>query len=296
MTENVYRIALAAAHEQQPAGGWWGSVTRMAPGDALLDARDLGASRGDGIFETFGTMEGRVHALDAHLARLERSAHSLDLPEPNVEQLNVLVRRAAQDIGASGQASIKLVLTRGVEGSGIPTGWMVVTAISEETFAAQRRDGIDVVVLERGYPSDVAERAPWLLAGAKTLSYAVNMAALREAKRRGADEALFVSTDGYALEAPTSNLVVKLDGEFVTTPPVNGILAGTTQGDLFELLEGWGERTSYRLLTITEVCRAEAAWLLSSVRLAAPLRSLDGQQLAVDGELTARINDALLSR
>lgn len=296
MTENVYRIELAAAHEQQPVDGWWGSATRIGQGEPSLDARDLGASRGDGIFETFGTMEGRVHALDAHLARLERSADSLDLPQPNVEQLDVVVRRAAQEIGAPGQASIKLVLTRGVEGTGIPTGWMVVTAIADETFAGQRRDGIDVVVLERGYPSDVAERAPWLLAGAKTLSYAVNMAALREAKRRGADEALFVSTDGYALEAPTSNLVVKLDGEFVTTPPVNGILAGTTQGDLFELLEGWDERTSYRLLTVAEVRRAEAAWLLSSVRLAAPLRSLDGQQLAVDVELTGRINDALLSR
>ena len=296
MTENVYRIELAAAHEQQPAEGWWGSVIQTGPGEALLDARDLGASRGDGIFETFGTMAGRVHALDAHLARLERSARSLDLPQPNLAQLAVVVRRAAHDLGTPGQASIKLVLTRGVEGSGVPTGWMVVTAISGETFAAQRRDGIDVVVLERGYPSDVAERAPWLLAGAKTLSYAVNMAALREAKRRGADEALFVSSDGYALEAPTSNLVVKLDGEFVTTPPVNGILAGTTQGDLFDLLEGWGERTSYRLLTIGEVIRAEAAWLLSSVRLAAPLRSLDGQHLAVDVDLTSRINDALLSR
>lgn len=296
MTENVYRIDLAAAHEQQPADGWWGSVTQMGSGEALLDARDLGASRGDGIFETFGTMEGRVHALDAHLARLGRSAHSLDLPEPNVEQLDAVIRRAAQEIDAPGQASIKLVLTRGVEGTGIPTGWMVVSAISAETFASQRRDGIDVVVLERGYPSDVAERAPWLLAGAKTLSYAVNMAALREAKRQGADEALFVSTDGYALEAPTSNLVVKLGGEFVTTPPVNGILAGTTQGDLFEMLEGWGERTSYRLLTIDEVRRADAAWLLSSVRLAAPLRSLDGQPLEVDVELTARINDALLGR
>ncbi|WP_445996394.1 aminodeoxychorismate lyase [Okibacterium fritillariae] len=296
MTENVYRIDLAAAHEQQPADGWWGSVTQMGPDEALLDARDLGASRGDGIFETFGTMEGRVHALGAHLARLGRSAHSLDLPEPNVEQLNAVVRRAAQEIDAPGQASIKLVLTRGVEGTGIPTGWMVVTAISADAFASQRRDGIDVVVLERGYPSDVAGRAPWLLAGAKTLSYAVNMAALREAKRQGADEALFVSTDGYALEAPTSNLVVKLDGEFVTTPPVNGILAGTTQGDLFELLEGWGERTAYRLLTIDEVRSADAAWLLSSVRLAAPLRSLDGQPLEVDVELTARINDALLGR
>ena len=54
---------------------------------------------------------------------------------------------------------------------------------------------------------------PWLLAGAKTLSYAVNMAALRDAARRGAGDVIFVSSDGYMLEGPRSTVVIATDGD-----------------------------------------------------------------------------------
>src|SRR5690625_3744673 len=73
-----------------------------------------------------------------------------------------------------------------------------------------------VVTLDRGLASTVVDTSPWLLPGAKTLSYAVNMAATREAVRRGAEDVLFVSTDGYALEGPTSTLLVR---QAMSSPP-----------------------------------------------------------------------------
>ena len=93
--------------------------------------------------------------------------------------------------------------------------------------------GIRVVTLDRGIDSGVPARAPWLLLGAKTLSYAVNMAAIREAKRRGADDAIFVSSDGIVLEAPTASLILRFGDRFVTPAPNGGILHGTTQLSLF---------------------------------------------------------------
>ena len=166
---------------------------------------DLGATRGDGVFETLGVGAGRAQAVDAHLARLARSAAMLELPEPDgrVARREIAV---AERLAGHAEASVKLVYTRGIEGTGRPTGWVLGAPSPDHT--ASRTNGIDVVVLDRGLPHDSAGELPWLLQGAKTLSYAVNMAALREARRRGADDALFVSSDGYLLEGPTSSLLL----------------------------------------------------------------------------------------
>jgi 4-amino-4-deoxychorismate lyase len=152
-----------------------------------------------------------------------------------------------------------------------------------------------VVTLDRGYALDVPARAPWLLLGAKTLSYAVNMAALREAHRRGADDAIFTTTDGYVLEAPTASLILRRGDVFVTPAPNAGILHGTTQLSLFEHLEARGFETGYETIPVSELQTADAAWLVSSVRLAAPVTAIDERELAGDAALTASMNAYLLS-
>ena len=170
------------------------------------------------------------------------------------------------------------MLTRGVEGRDIPTGWAFGAVSPDHTPA--RTQGIRIVLLDRGVRHDVAQTSPWLLAGAKSLSYAVNRAAFREAARRDADDALFVSSDGYLLEGAVSNLVLRT-GTRLTTPRTDlGILEGTTQHDIFTWAESQGYETSYELLTPDDLAAADAAWLVSSVRHAAPIRSVDGVERA----------------
>ncbi|RWZ64355.1 aminodeoxychorismate lyase [Labedella populi] len=259
-----------------------------------LSVLDLGASRGDGIFETLGVIDGRAHGVDEHLARLVRSAAMLDLPEPHLEQWRAAMERAVASLPRTGQGSLKIVLTRGIEGSGVPTAWIVARAATSDF--AERRDGIRVVTLDRGFPLDVSERAPWLLAGAKTLSYGVNMAAIREAKRRGADDALFVSSDGYALEGSTSSLIVRF-GERIVTPSIDGgILPGTTQAAIYGWLETEGYRPEYAALRADALRDVDAAWFVSSVRLAAPITAIDDRPLEIDVALTAGMNAMLLGR
>ncbi|AZZ54830.1 aminotransferase class IV [Rathayibacter iranicus] len=259
-----------------------------------VDVTDLGFTRGDGIFETINLVDGRVQALDAHLDRFERSARMLDLPRPDCVAWRDAIATAVAQHPRVPEAIVKTILTRGVEGSGRPTG--VVFVQTSPDFGPARRDGVRVVLLDRGLRSDVQHTSPWLLVGAKTLSYAVNRAAAREAVRRGADDALFVSSDGYLLEGPSANLVLLIDEELVTPPPSLGLLPGTTQGDLFELAPTLGLRTAIRPLRAPDLDAANAAWLVSSARNAAPIRSVDGVDRPVDGDLSARINAALLTR
>lgn len=264
-----------------------------------LSVLDVAATRGDGIFETISIGRGHPQAFDAHLARFARSARMLDLPAIDETLWRDAVLAIAERLADHDEAWVKIVLTRGIERAGatgqpVPTGWAYGTVSPE--FRRERTEGVDVVLLDRGLRSDVSSTSPWLLAGAKTLSYAVNRAAVREAQRRGADDVIFVSTDGMLLEGPTSTLVIRRGDELATPPDAFGILPGTTQVDLFAAADQWGLRTAVVPLTPDEVLDADAAWLVSSVRHAAPVRSVDARPLTVDAPLTAAMNGFLRAR
>jgi 4-amino-4-deoxychorismate lyase len=268
---------------------------RVVPvGDPVLSALDLAATRGDGVFETISVGRGAPQALEPHLVRFARSARMLDLPAPDLDAWRAIVLDVAGRLAAHDEAWIKTVLTRGVEGADVPTAW--ASGAPSADFSAARTEGVAVALLDRGVRSDVASSSPWLLAGAKTLSYAVNMAAKREAARRGADDVVFVSTDGALLEGPTATLILRR-GDLLSTPRADlGILAGTTQADVFAWAHEHGLRTEHALLSPSDLASADAAWLVSSVRHAAPLRAVDGAPLAVDVELSNAMNRFLATR
>ena len=268
------------------------TFSEVDPSAPALTVGELSTQRGDGIFESIGVVDGHAQEVEAHLQRLAHSAEICELPAPHLGQWREAVRRAEAASGA-GESVIKLILSRGVEHGPTPTAWVTVAPAADFTEARTR--GIRVAVLDRGYSIDLPGRAPWLLLGAKTLSYAVNMAAIREAKRRGADDAVFVSSDGFVLEAPTASLVIRRGDTFVTPAPNGGILHGTTQLSLFEHLADRGFATAYETLPVSALAEADAAWLLSSVRLAAPITAVDDRPLAVDADLTASFNAYLLS-
>jgi 4-amino-4-deoxychorismate lyase len=156
----------------------------------------------------------------------------------------------------------------------------------------QRRQGIAVVSLTLGLPADVRAHSPWLLGGAKTLSYAVNMAAIRHAQRLGADDVVFTSVEGRVFEGPTSTVVWAVDGELRTAPLDAGILPGTTQARLFARAAEDGWPTAVVPATVDDLHAADAVWLVSGVRGAARVHTLDGVPRS-DAGLTAKVRELL---
>jgi 4-amino-4-deoxychorismate lyase len=277
----------------KPGGPTLEFVDTALPHVSVLD---LGVSRGDGIFEALGVTAGRAHAVDAHLRRFALSAAKLDLPSPDPAAWRTAIDSVIGRLDSTAEALVKLVMTRGIEGDpeARPTGWVYGWPGTDHTGA--RTTGIAVVTLDRGYRHDVEQTSPWLLAGAKTLSYAVNRAVLREAARRGADDVIFVSSDGFVLEGPTSSVLFRRGNTLLTPGTGLGILDGTTQGDLFTWAKQNRMQTGFELLTPVDLARADALWLVSSGRQAAPIRAIDGVVREIDHELTAAMNAHLLSR
>lgn len=269
----------------------------------LLHADDLAAVRGDGIFETLLVRDGRPCLLEAHLGRLTQSAKLMELPAPDLSRwrsaVDVAVQRWISDGGAEGV--LRLVYSRGRESGGDPTAYATIGALPARVAAA-RRDGVAALTLARGLP-DEASDLPWLLAGAKTLSYAVNMAALRHAEKQGAGDVVFVSSDGHILEGPRSTVVIATEMDdgglgLLTPPPWYPILRGTTQQALFEVARNKGYDCDYRALRPADLVAAQGVWLVSSITLAARVHTLDGVPLRptpLAAEVAALVDAAVVS-
>lgn len=277
-------------------------------------ATDQGVTRGDGIFESMLAVDGVPRKIEAHLSRLAASARAMDLAIPSAGTWQAAITTALTAYAATSphavvdggdQAVVRLIATRGPEGADSPTAWITVGAVSP-SLAAQREQGLAVILLERGYDSSLAARAPWLLMGAKTLSYAVNMAALRHAHSQGADDVIFTSGDGLVLEGATSSVLLAhisddsgVPVKRLITPHLDtGILPGTTQGALFAAARDAGWELGYGPVRPEDLLDADAVWLISSLRLLAPVNTIDGAEIgtaAVRAELTTELA-ALLAR
>ncbi|MFC4858838.1 aminodeoxychorismate lyase [Actinophytocola glycyrrhizae] len=259
--------------------------TPADPLTPLIRVDDLGLTRGDGVFETILVVDGKPRELGPHLDRLANSAAMLGLPVPDRARWERCVQVVLDNWRGGGEMALKLIYTRGPEfGDGTPTGYAMGLPIGEKVLAA-RAAGVSAVLLERGYDPAIVARAPWLLLGAKSLSYAVNMAALRHAESMGAAEVIFTAADGSVLEGPTSTVVVASGRTLRTTPPSSGILRGTTQGALFRAAERAGWVTKVEPLTVRELKDAEGVFLASSVRKITRVHTLDGVALPETGAL-----------
>jgi branched-chain amino acid aminotransferase len=127
-----------------------------------------------------------------------------------------------------------------------------------------------------------------ILDGIKSLSYAANMLASRLARERGFDEALLITPHGRVLEAPTSSIFWVANGEVLTPPLDDHILASITRAAVIELA-GAKERPC----TLDDLLAADEAFLASTVREVQPVAAIDGRTFDDGGAVTTATAEAL---
>ncbi|WNM42419.1 aminotransferase class IV [Micromonospora halotolerans] len=244
-------------------------------GAAVLRGDDRGVLHGDGLFETMHLRGGEPWLRDAHLARLRAGAAAIGLALPATGVLVELLDTVRAGWPPEVEGALRLVCTRGPEGGGPPT---VYATLGEVPAAARRarRKGVTVATLPLGVAARSRPGLGWLPAGVKSTSYALSTAARRWAERAGVDDVLWVSTDGYVLEAPTAN-VVWLTGTTLCTVPATetGVLPGVTARWLLDHAGDLGFTPAERLPTPADLHEVDAIWLTSSLRGLAEVRSLD---------------------
>ena len=234
-----------------------GRVSPLA--EAALPLGTEGLLRGDGAFETVGVWDGRPFRLDAHLERLASSLRALRLPPPDDAALREAVATLLARFGP-GDGMLRLTVLAG--------GTQVVTVAPQPVRP-------DIAVLS-------SQPAPWIRplgtfgpSGAKSLSYAPNMAALRAAEAAGADDALLVSLEGWVLEGTTFAVLWVRDG-VLRTPAVDlGIIDSISRQALLEAARAEGLPVEEGRWPLEELAGASEVLVCSSVRPCTAVRRLD---------------------
>lgn len=271
--------------DDEPGHIWVDGRLALASG-LHLSAFDRGFQLGDGVFETLRARRGHPTELPEHTARLRRSADGLgiDLPADLADRLAAAIREllAAEDLaGADGDASIRVTVSRGAitqrgllppephaPATIVVQAWAVVPPHPE--LLAR---GLHVIA------SAVRRDVESPLASLKTTSRAEYVYARLEAQRAGADDALFLTTDGYLSEATTANLFVVRRDELATPSLACAVLPGTTRGWLLRWAVAAGLIPHEALLTTRDLVEADEAFVSSSVAGILPLTRFEGQPI-----------------
>jgi 4-amino-4-deoxychorismate lyase len=247
------------------------------PDEPVLNADDEALLRGRAAFETTRVYDGSPFKLGEHLARLAGSAERIGLPPVDRAEVERLAR-SALDAAGEPDAVLRLYWTAGREGSDRPTALALVSSIPAHLEELRTR-GVKLVSLPLGLQADLRAFAPWLLGGVKSTSYAVNMAAEAEAKRRGADDAVFLASDEVVLEGPVTNVWWRLENVLYTPALELGILAGVTRATLIEQAAELGYEVREGAFPLSHLASADEAFTSSSVREVMPVVELDGAPL-----------------
>ena len=263
------------------------------PDEPVLNADDEALLRGRAAFETTRVYGGTPFKLSEHLARLAGSAARIGLP-PVDEQAVEGLARSALGAANSPDAVLRLYWTAGREGSGRPTALALVSSIPEHLDDLRAR-GSKLVSLPLGLQADLRAFAPWLLGGVKSTSYAVNMAAEAEARRRGADDAVFLASDEIVLEGPVTNVWWRLEDVLYTPGLELGILAGVTRATLIEQAAALGYDVREGAFPLSHLASADEAFTSSSVREVMPVVELDDAPLGAGepGSAARKLQEAL---
>ena len=266
--------------------------------DARVSVNDRGFVFGDGIYEVWRVVEGRLFEPARHQARLEHGLRELDIVPPAETKPDAVRALAAKLIEAngirSGHGTVYMEVTRGAAPR---THQFPVPAVPPTVYAyakpfvppeQQRSEGVAAIT-----EPDVR----WLRCDIKTIQLLPNVFAKQAATERGAMDA-FLVRDGVATEGTHATLFAVVGGTLRTHPLSPLILPGVTRAVVLELARELGIAAEERAVTLDELRAADELFVSGTTTDVTPVVRLDGAAVASGrpGPITRRLYAALSER
>ena len=266
----------------------------MPLSEAKVSIEDRGFQFGDGVYEVIRTYKGRPFSLDAHLARLDRSAAALNLPQPysRADWTHHILEGIKQ--AAYPEAKIYLQITRGVaprdhaySDDATPTVVMTVREFHP----------LDRSVQTTGVDAMTTEDIRWGRCDIKSVNLLANVLARQRVRQAGVFEAILVN-GGFMTEGAISNVMVVKGGMVATAPAGARILSGVTRAIVLDLARSAGLSVQERFVSQAELYEADEVFLTgTTVEVLAVVR-IDGKTIGAGrpGPITQRLAESFTSR
>jgi branched-chain amino acid aminotransferase len=232
---------------------------------------------GDAVWEGLRLTNGRIFALDEHLARLRRSAHALAFASvPPDEEIVEEIRRTLEANGMRGGVHIRLTLTRGVK---ITSGMDPRLNASGPTLIvlAEFKDPVYDLSGIRLVTSSVRRPAPDCLdPKIHHNNLLPSILAKIEANVAGADDAVMLDHRGFIAETNATHIFMVSAGELMT-PSTVACPEGITRATVLRLAAEAGIVTSVGDYTLPQLYNAAEVFVTGTMGGLAPVVTVDGR-------------------
>jgi len=258
--------------------------------EGRLAALDHGFLYGNGLFETMRATDGLAFALGRHLLRLQAGGEVIGLPIPDLQVLRDEVA-ATLEAGGESDAYIRLTVSRGRGAPGpdpASCGDPTVVVVVKPFPPPPDRWLTEGIAAET---SSIRRNSSSPLTRVKSLNYMECILAKQAAKAHGADEALFLDTEGNLAEATAWNLFFVEEGCLLTPQESGPILPGITRGIVLDLAKEADIPCEEGAYPLDRLMAADEAFLTNSLYGVVPLGALDGTRIGqrVSGPVTAAL-------
>ncbi len=251
-------------------------------GDApIMRAADHGAWLGSSVFDGARFFDGMTPDLDAHCARVNRSAEALMLtPSVTTEQMVELVQEGLQSYPTDTAVYIRPMYW-GIDGDPaaiIPQEDSTGFAICLEEIPMAPESASATLTTTR-FRRPVLESA---VVNAKAgCLYPNNARMLQEARGKGFSNALVADAMGHVAETATANIFMVRDGEVFTPIPNGTFLAGITRARHIKNLRADGVKVHESVLSFEDFHDADEVFMTGNMSKVTPITALDDTQYQV---------------
>lgn len=256
----------------------------------VMRAADHGSWLGSTVFDGARWVDGLAPDLEAHCARVNRSAEALMLtPTVSSDDMVQMVMEGVRRF-APGTAVYIRPMYWGIHGDPtaiIPGPDETGFAICLEAIPMASADATTTLTTTR-VRRPVLESA---VVNAKAgCLYPNNARMLAEARAKGFGNALVADAMGNVAETATANVFMVRDGE-VFTPIANGtFLSGITRARHISNLAADGVRVNETVLTFDDFRDADEVFLSGNMSKVTPVTAFDDRQYQV-GPVTRRVRE-----